>query len=667
MLKRSLPLRTGFFPTPELTCEEEEELSTFGRSLVPVLKSPEAEWSFLADKNGVHLSEDRQKGGVIYSIRASTTVQASLDDVMDMFLATTTNEFRLLMRMQLRDLFLDGAVLYQSDQSDTESLSIKWFALKNKSPLAPNQDFCVLEYAGIIPGNLVGEASETQVGICLYESIDQDECPSLWESHKLERSSISNCGYLFYPRQEGVIEAQFFCSIRQPQGVRTKRRANRVILQSWAESLGNIQESINTKRISRLLAKSKANSNWVSDSDRQCCRICLKTFSNMRRKHHCRACGEVICSKCSTFNAVNLPSIGLTSLRLCRSCMDGDEKGNESNHFMETLGAFAEKDPNAATATAGTTTGTTHQDGSPDASQEAESSAQDEYALALSSHQLASVPDLVGLAWLRQLAARDPTKREMIEVLVSNLKRDASDASSAEEADKVDVYDTLCDLAAEALNCKFAVVSLVDEEKQYFRSMVPTILKSDIPRDFSFCEYPVQSKKPLVVMDTLKDSRLYNNPFVTGILSVRFLAGAPLFDLDGKCVGSVCVLDTEPREYIPDSQIAIMEKLAHLAMASMHQKRREQKRQLGSPSTASNLLMASETGQSSGATQSDLVPLDSFDSSTLIPLTQKSDPVDSMQQQMMDLLKQSNAIRKQVEVNTKSWGAQEAGLESSGE
>eukprot|EP00644_Phytophthora_capsici_P009080 jgi/Phyca11/102113/e_gw1.6.324.1 len=218
---RSLPLRSGFFKTPELSDADQTELLAWGRSLVPDL-----------------LCEDRQKGGLTYSIRAVATVRASLDDVMDIFLAQNTVDYRSLMQLQLREFFADAAVLFHKEQNESEALSIKWTAARTKKSVSlgghVGVDFCFLEYAGVISAEQVdgralnGSSSSSKaapVGVCLYESIDQAECPSLYDSHKLERASVSKCGFIFRPHvEDGVVEATFVCSIRQPPGARSKRR-----------------------------------------------------------------------------------------------------------------------------------------------------------------------------------------------------------------------------------------------------------------------------------------------------------------------------------------------------------------------------------------------------------------------------------------------------------
>ncbi|ETI46591.1 hypothetical protein L917_08696 [Phytophthora nicotianae] len=675
---RSLPLRSGFFKAPELSDADQAELLAWGRSLVPdLVRQPDVEWTMINERKGVQLCEDRQKGGLTYSIRAVGPVRASLDDVMDIFLAQNTVDYRSLMQLQLREYFADAAVLFHKEQNESEALSIKWTAARTKKSVASlgghvGVDFCFLEYAGVISSNLVdgnsstlkGSSSSTKgtpVGVCLYESIDQAECPSLYDSHKLERASVSKCGFIFRPHvDDGVVEATFVCSIRQPPGARSKRRWNRALLAHWAECVGGIEEAISRRRISKELTKRRVPT-WVNDKDRACCHLCLKTFTNTRRKHHCRACGEIICRACSVYKSVDLQSVGLTTLRVCKACMDGtsttaaDREKEEAN--LKAAAAVA------AAASGVTADGVALPEGVDNAILR---DAVEEYALALPGAQVSTVPDLVGIAWLQQLAARDQESKAMVNALMERLRIDSQQKDVGTTEEQVDIYDTLCDLAAQTLACKYAVVSLVDENRQWFKSAV-NVKESEVPRDFSFCEYPVRDQRPLVVMDTLRDPRFRTNPFVTGPLGVRFLAGAPLFTVDNECVGAVCVLDTAPRESLQESQIATMQNLAHLAMVMVQERREAQNKVARAMAASSQIVPARQNGGqlTNNAGSSDLVPLSSYSETSMVVQGRerpKEDPV--LKEQMIQLLHKASQVRDQVNQQTHK---QQAGLQSSAE
>ncbi|RLN86376.1 hypothetical protein BBJ28_00005019 [Nothophytophthora sp. Chile5] len=693
---RSLPLRSGYFKTPELSEADQRELLAWGRSLVPdLVRQPDVEWTMVHERKGVQLCEDRQKGGLTYSVRAVATVRATLDDIMDVFLASTTVDYRALMQLQLREFFADAAVLFHREQNDAETLSIKWAAARTKKSGVAlggqvGMDFCMLEYAGVLSSDVVdgvpADASAgrtaTPVGVCLYESIDQAECPSFADSHKLDRAAISKCGYLFRPHAEaGVVEATFVCCIRQPPSVRSRRKWNRAILAHWAQSVGGIEEAIGRRRISKELTKRRVPT-WVSDKDRACCHLCLKSFTNTRRKHHCRACGEIICRNCSLYKSVDLQSVGLTTLRVCKACMDGTNKTATANleaaataDATATAAAAAAANANAnGNATVKSADGVLALPAGVDATVLRD--AVEEYALALPGPQVSTVPDLVGIAWLQQLAARDQASQDVVDALMERLrqesaaKRNASADAGGPAEEQVDIYDTLCDLAAQTLACKYAVVSLVDENRQWFKSAV-NVQEDEVPRDFSFCEYPVRDQRPLVVMDALRDPRFNTNPFVTGPLAVRFLAGAPLFTVDNECVGAVCVLDTSPRETLQESQIATMQNLAHLAMVMVQERREAQHKVARAMAASSQLVPHVGGGQPGGLSRtpagpSDLVPLSSYSGETSMVVQAggrpKEDPV--LKEQMIQLLHKASQVRDQVNQQTH---AQQAGLQSSGE
>ncbi|KAL0584028.1 hypothetical protein ABG067_006125 [Albugo candida] len=638
---RSLPLRSGFFATPHLDPSEEAELLQWTRSMVPELHQFDADWTLLHEKKGVQVSEDRQKGGLSYGIKSVASVRATLAEMMNMFTTTSTAEFRSLFHFLLNDFFLDGAQLYHQEHGETEYVGIKWLAMGHKSvinPMLHNQDLCLVEYSGILSADIIGKDKHQSIGVCLLESIEQSECPSLWSSHRLQRGSVTKCGFLFIPKSEGFIEARFTCCIRQPPNQRSQRRLNRQFLLQWAESIGFLEESLSRKRISRDLTVRKTPT-WVDDKDRHCCRLCLKAFSNTRRKHHCRACGEIICRHCSIYQSVDLQSVGLTTLRVCKACMDGSRSS-------QLVGQTSVKN---------------------DVTDKKLRDAVEEYALALPIQSIPNVPDLVGVAWLRQIAARDPSKQAMVSNLLEQLRIGDLGNDLYEDVRKdteVDIYDTLCDLAAQTLACTYAAVNLIDENRQWFKSAIH-VREADVPRDFSFCEYPVRDQRPLIVMDTLEDPRFRQHPFVTGPLAVRFLAAAPLFTVENECVGAVCVLDTEPRDTLQESQIATMQNLAHLAMVMVQERREAQ--QKGSRMTKSQLMSSYRPKPKK---ESDLVLLSGYDRedelvvASRISTTQQEDPV--LKEQMIQLLHKASQVRDQVTQQSRS-AVQHAGLQSSGE
>jgi len=107
--------------------------------------------------------------------------------------------------------------------------------------------------------------------------------------------------------------------------------------------------------------------------------------------------------------------------------------------------------------------------------------------------------------------------------------------------------DDLTVLAAQICEVPIAVIALVDEQRQWFKSKVGIEL-DETPRDQSFCSHAVHTKDVFTVRDALLDERFANSPLVTEEPLVRFYAGAPLLTAEGYNLGTLCVIDRVPRE-----------------------------------------------------------------------------------------------------------------------
>jgi GAF domain-containing protein len=132
-------------------------------------------------------------------------------------------------------------------------------------------------------------------------------------------------------------------------------------------------------------------------------------------------------------------------------------------------------------------------------------------------------------------------------------------------------FDDLVLLASFVCKTPMAMISLVDEDRQWFKSKVG-ISVSETPREIAFCATAIQQPDVFVVPDTLKDERYRNNPLVVSEPNVRFYAGAPLIDEDGHALGTICVVDRVPREFVPDQQAAL-KALSRLVLAQLEFRR----------------------------------------------------------------------------------------------
>lgn len=133
--------------------------------------------------------------------------------------------------------------------------------------------------------------------------------------------------------------------------------------------------------------------------------------------------------------------------------------------------------------------------------------------------------------------------------------------SGAEQA-----YDDLTRLAAHIAGTPMALISLIDRERQWFKSRIG-IDAGETSRDVAFCAHAIlQPDKTLVVPDATRDRRFSDNPAVTGDLHVRFYAGSPLVTPDHLALGTLCVVDRRPREFAPE-QLAALEALSRQVVA----------------------------------------------------------------------------------------------------
>ena len=128
-------------------------------------------------------------------------------------------------------------------------------------------------------------------------------------------------------------------------------------------------------------------------------------------------------------------------------------------------------------------------------------------------------------------------------------------------------FDALTRLAARLFDVPTAMISLVDGERQWFKSRVG-FDACETARNISFCRYVVEDNAPFVVPDAQGDARFAANPLVTGEPHVRFYAGAPLRAPEGVTLGTLCLLDTRPREF-SDKDMAQLTELADLVVDRM--------------------------------------------------------------------------------------------------
>ncbi len=117
-------------------------------------------------------------------------------------------------------------------------------------------------------------------------------------------------------------------------------------------------------------------------------------------------------------------------------------------------------------------------------------------------------------------------------------------------------FDDFTNVAAFICETPIAIIALIDEKRQWFKSKVG-ITNSETPREQAFCAHTILQEKVMVVEDATRDVRFSANPLVTSEPNIRFYAGAPLLDGAGNALGSLCVIDRKPRALSPGQEAAL--------------------------------------------------------------------------------------------------------------
>lgn len=135
-------------------------------------------------------------------------------------------------------------------------------------------------------------------------------------------------------------------------------------------------------------------------------------------------------------------------------------------------------------------------------------------------------------------------------------------------------YDDIARLASMLCDAPTALVSLIDRERQWFKARVG-LEATETLREDAFCDHAIRTPDRIMeVPDATQDPRFRDNPLVTGDVGIRFYAGMPLVTPGGAAIGTVCVIDDQPRT-LDDRQRAALESLARLTMNLMEGRRRE--------------------------------------------------------------------------------------------
>ncbi|MFK3740790.1 PAS domain S-box protein [Massilia sp. TN1-12] len=142
------------------------------------------------------------------------------------------------------------------------------------------------------------------------------------------------------------------------------------------------------------------------------------------------------------------------------------------------------------------------------------------------------------------IAARPPTE---------SARQASLDALQLLDTMPEPVFDRITRLTARLLGVPVALFSLIDRERQWFKSRVG-LDASETPREQAFCAHTILGSAPMVVEDAAHDARFADNPLVMGAPNIRFYAGVPVRTTQGHAIGTLCAIDSKPRVLSPEDR-----------------------------------------------------------------------------------------------------------------
>lgn len=133
------------------------------------------------------------------------------------------------------------------------------------------------------------------------------------------------------------------------------------------------------------------------------------------------------------------------------------------------------------------------------------------------------------------------------------------------DTDAEAIFDTITQIATKVCQTPIGLITLIDQNRQWFKANIGLEGSNNVPRELAFCSHTILEPKLLEVIDAEKDDRFHDNPFVLGDPKIRFYAGMPLVTPNGYKLGALCVIDKLPK-HLNEIQKSILKDLSSIVI-----------------------------------------------------------------------------------------------------
>ncbi|OQS02362.1 hypothetical protein THRCLA_05255 [Thraustotheca clavata] len=568
-MDQQFPLRTTFFRGPPLNQDVVHATAATAMDNAHHLESMafNEQWRYVPpEKDGVQYRKDTSNMQVSCRyLRCTTIVKCLATELTTMFKHTSTDVLRHFFKKFMPKAFVDAILLHTLRDEEDELITVKWGVVD--AGLTIRRDVCVVDYVG--QTTLPNSAEKEPMFMWCITSIDGNNvgCLSMKESHGIARANVSRVGLFWRQISSDEVEVVFCGSFKSKAA---KHAGNLVIA-----SLNRLNDMIEELRLS--YQNYAHHSTWVKDNERAACILCMRNFHTLRRKHHCRLCGEVICYDCSVIKSVDLPVLGANKIRLCKVCCVRAKSVPLHPTAQKSIVSLTQSDFEIERHRS--TSSNPLDDRSPlaisfSSNPEADGPLRSQSHYHHNHHNFDnfSTKGHCGEAIRMSLASLDD-KTVAEERAEWRRKLDAFEPLIFSGTSCESMFALLCDLACETLGCPIAIVCMIElvngaptEKLKSTLGLENCALQSEIK---TFID-KIMGTSPTVILDAGADNDTMDAFDRVPVL--RFFAGCPIFSRNGVRLGYICVADTRKRTSLGATCSETMERLAMLASVTMEQR-----------------------------------------------------------------------------------------------